>query len=147
MKILVLALGNPNIEGDNIGIKTLQRLREVLKEREDAKNIVLREAYIPYLHLIFEMENYEKIIIVDAMEGLAPQKMVERLNPNSLLSCTTPATSTHTLNLSLFLNVIKLIKPELISRTSILGVNVAHIKEGSMNEIINEVMKNLTKNV
>ncbi len=64
MSVVVIGVGNPVLSDDRVGLQVVDRLEELLKDRED---VAIRRCYAGGISLMEAMTGHKKAIIVDAI--------------------------------------------------------------------------------
>ncbi len=143
MKTLVLGIGNPILSDDGVGIRVAQ---EVGKKLDDPQ-ITVSETSEAGLSLLDSIVDYDKVIIIDAIQtekGQAGQ--IYRMGPEDF-SLTKHFSSPHQINLATSLelgNVLNLAMPQKIAIFAIEAKDITTFSEKCTPEVeqaIPEVVK------
>jgi len=143
MKTLVLGIGNPILSDDGVGIRVAQ---EVGKKLDDPQ-ITVSETSAAGLSLLDSIVDYDKVIIIDAIQtekGQAGQ--IYRMGPEDF-SLTKHFSSPHQINLATSLelgNVLNLAMPQKIAIFAIEAKDITTFSEKCTPEVeqaIPEVVK------
>ena len=93
-KTLVIGLGNPIVSDDGVGLRVVQRVKEILANRDD---VDVTEDYWGGLRLMERMIGYDRAIVIDAICTGAEPGTIHRLTPGSVP--TQRSASAHDVNL------------------------------------------------
>ena len=120
MKTLILGLGNPILSDDAVGINIAHEIDKELNDPE----VMVAEAYEGGLSLLDSIVNYDRVIIVDAIQtrnGKVGQ--VYRLEPADF-SFSKHTSSPHTTSLAMALELGKMLNLAIPQNISIFAVEV-----------------------
>jgi len=81
-KVAVVGVGNILLGDEGIGVYVVEHL----KRREEMKDVFLVDAGTAFLDVIYELDGYDKVIIVDAVYGGDEPGAIYKIDPYSLLS-------------------------------------------------------------
>jgi hydrogenase maturation protease len=95
MKTLILGLGNPLITDDSVGLRVIEKLKSLLADRSDVE---VSEDYWGGLRLMERMIDFDRAIVVDAIQTGAPPGTIHHLTPDGIP--TQRSASAHDVNLS-----------------------------------------------
>jgi hydrogenase maturation protease len=91
MNTLVLGLGNPILSDDGVGLKVVQKLRNIKPPLEAD----FKETAIAGLSILDEVDGYKKLIVVDSIKtGKDKPGSIYKLKPENF-SCTTQLSNSH----------------------------------------------------
>lgn len=105
-KIAVLGLGNQLMGDDGVGIDVVRKLKELTLP----PSVEAYEVGTPGLHLISFIEEFDKVVLVDALRLRGPPGTVYRLTLNEVLHenlNVTNATSMHEIDATVALDIAK----------------------------------------
>lgn len=123
MRTLVLGLGNPILSDDGVGL----RVAEKIKGRVNQEDVTVMETSMGGLDLLDLFANFDKVIIIDAIQtrdGRVGQ--VHRLEPESL-AATKHTTTPHDINLATALELGKRLGLTLPQEIVIFAIEVADV--------------------
>lgn len=81
-KVAVVGIGNILLGDEGVGVHVIESLRK----REEMKDVFLVDAGTAFLEVIYELDGYDKVIIVDAVNGGGKPGDIYRIDPYSLFS-------------------------------------------------------------
>ena len=94
MRTLILGLGNPLVSDDSVGLRVAAELRKLLAGRPD---VTVAEDYWGGLRLMEQMVDYDRAIVIDAIQTGAPPGTLHHLGPGDIP--TQRSASSHDMNL------------------------------------------------
>jgi hydrogenase maturation protease len=134
MNTIVVGLGNPILTDDGVGVKVAYEIEKRLGA-QFPDNLTVTEASVGGLRLMELLENYDRAIIIDAIQlrdGNEPG-MIFTMNLDDLrvLSCTQHSSSAHDTSLVTALDAGKSMGMKLPEEISIFAVQVENILDFS----------------
>jgi hydrogenase maturation protease len=134
MNTIVVGLGNPILTDDGVGVKVAYEIEKRLGAQLP-DNLTVTEASVGGLRLMELLENYDRAIIIDAIQlrdGNEPG-MIFTMNLDDLrvLSCTQHSSSAHDTSLVTALDAGKSMGMKLPEEISIFAVQVENILDFS----------------
>jgi len=123
MKTLILGMGNPILSDDGVGIWVARTLEGRLNQQE----ITVTEASMAGLNLLDLLVNFEKAIIIDAIQTLGGKVgQVYRLEPETF-DATRHATTPHDVNFATALELGKRLGLALPHQITIFAIEVEDV--------------------
>ena len=121
MKTLVLGLGNPILTDDGVG----PRVAKELEGRVDQQEVTVEETSMAGLSLLDLLADYDRAIIVDAIQTVGGKPgQIYRLNPEAL-DITRHAASPHDVNFATALELGKRLGLTLPRQIDMFAIEVA----------------------
>lgn len=148
MKIAILGVGNILLKDEGIGVKVVKKLENECTLPAD---IALIDAGTDGPHLTSIVAEFDKIIVIDAVEGGEKPGTIYRFTLNQISFDTTPHLSIHEMGVLEALNQVKLlgkephvtfigVEPQDISPW---GMDLSPVVEEKIPEIIKLVLQEL----
>ncbi len=95
MRTIILGLGNPLITDDSVGLKVVEELKRLLADRTDLE---ISEDHWGGLRLMERMIDYDRAIVIDAIQTGAAPGTIHHLTPDGI--ATQRSASAHDVNLA-----------------------------------------------
>lgn len=130
MKTIIIGVGNPMLTDDSVGIKVARALRERL---DGHSGIEISELYAGGIRLMDVMIGYDKAVIIDAiLTSNGKPGTIYTLSPSDLIA-TRNTLSTHDTNLSIALEMGRMLELPLPSDIKIWAIEAKDVNTFSEN--------------
>lgn len=123
MKTLVLGLGNPIVSDDGVGVQVAREL----KTRVECKDVTVEETGMGGLNLLDLVVNYDRVIIVDAIQTVGGKTgQIYKLEP-AAFDATRHAATPHDVNFATALELGRQLGLTLPGQIDIFAIEVADV--------------------
>ena len=150
MKTLILALGNPILSDDRIGLEVADRLTQHCSHADIIKS------YAATMDIIPQLAGYDRLIVIDAVQtGSAPPGTVHRFNFDNFADTVRPS-SPHDINFATAFQMAKTWGYDIPPDIRIYGIEVKELLKFSerctpqvaekLDEIVEQILSDLMIN-